>query len=210
MHLESELASARQQLHEQEIESSDAIAKWQQSSIELEGKCAELEEKLQNATFEEGSTEIKDSPESDYFESKEDNASLREKIKSLEINIAKRQEALEVAQETLARDLGDECEKAAAGHLARKQQLGAVERLVVPAQIDVDGQTAAAVWRKANHVVLAHPGGIDEARQLIGQPQLVELAVRAERRRRMLCAERRDRTASQQEGESRHAQKGFV
>ena len=104
MRSESELASTRQKMQEQEMETSDAIAKWQQSGTKLEEKCAELEERLKNAVHEKGSTEVMNSPELECLQLKEDNASLQEKIKCLENDVVQRQEALQVAQETLARD----------------------------------------------------------------------------------------------------------
>ena len=102
-------------MQEQEIEATDAIAKWQQSGTASKEKFTELEEKLKEAI------ESKESmPE--YFQLKEENASLQQKIEDLEGSLAENsdnridletqhndtiselQEALKTAEYTLTRD----------------------------------------------------------------------------------------------------------
>ena len=114
--LESELANALLQMQEQETEAMDAIAKWQLNSTESEEKCAELEEKLKKAIDLKESIDVtNNTPESEFLQLKEDNISLQEHIKKLEISLAEKsdhefdsvselQEALKIAQETLTRD----------------------------------------------------------------------------------------------------------
>jgi chromosome segregation ATPase len=121
--LESELANALLQMQEQEKEALDAIAKWQLNSTESEEKCAELEEKLKKALDSKESIDAtNNTPESEFLQLKEDNISLQEQIKELEISLAEKsdhdfdsetqdkatvielQDALKIAQETLTRD----------------------------------------------------------------------------------------------------------
>lgn len=121
--LEFELDNAHQQMMEQETEALDAIAKWQQNSVESEERCAELEKKLKNTLCARESTEVTNNlPETEYLQLKEVNNSLQKKIKELEVSLDEKsdhhvdsetrdkdtvselEEALKAAQKTLIRD----------------------------------------------------------------------------------------------------------
>lgn len=121
--MESKLANVHQQIQEQENESVNAIAKWQENVVELEDKCAELEENLKTASESKDAVDtMNDASGSEYSQLKEENASLQKKINYLEISlagnsdneidseiqhggtIAEFQEALKIAQDTLAND----------------------------------------------------------------------------------------------------------
>ena len=109
-------------MEEQESEAVNAITKWQQNVIELEEKCAELEENLKKASERKDSDDmIHDAPDSDYFHLKEENDVLRKRIEYLETSpsrnfhsdvnsetqddaIVKLRESLKIAQDTLAKD----------------------------------------------------------------------------------------------------------
>ena len=120
--MESELASVHQQMEEQESEAVNAITKWQQNVIELEEKCAELEENLKKASESKDSVDtMNDASDREYSKLKDENASLRKKIDHLETSstgnshiqvnseihedvIVELREALKIAQDTLSKD----------------------------------------------------------------------------------------------------------
>ena len=124
MYFKAELANVQQQLQQNETEAVDAIARWQQNGIELEEKCAHLEDKLEAAvaSLELVDDSTTDSSNIEDSQLREQNISLQQKNHDLETSLAQKtevlfrlraenndaivelQEALATAQDTLSKD----------------------------------------------------------------------------------------------------------